>query len=254
MSVLQWTMSLQKKNHAIVQPRPLPGFADLPALALLVGNDHDLTDCRRAFGRTAASGKLFFSRISRHIDQGREAVLAGPVIGAPQAAMVLETLIAGGVEQILYLGWCGSIVPHLHIGDFVLPSRALINEGTSPQYQMAAKSPFAKASRVLVNEVAGHMAAMGIAFQEDDVWTTDAIFRETGNRVAYFRSKGAVAVEMETSALFTVADFHGARIASLLVVSDELDTGKWIPGFRHKRFQKSRKKMIEVALRQWRNI
>jgi purine-nucleoside phosphorylase len=246
-------VSSPKKSGAIVQPRPLRGLADLPPFALIVGNDHDLTLCRHAFGRTTVSGKLFFARISQHVDQGRAAVLAGPVIGAPQAAMVLETLIAGGVEQVVYLGWCGSIVSHLRIGDFVLPPRAFINEGTSPQYQTTVKQPIANASRMLVNLIAGHMSELGIPFQEKAVWTTDAIFRETKNRVAYFRSQGAVAVEMETSALFTVAGFRDVRIGSVLVVSDELDTGKWKPGFQHRRFQQSREKMIEVALRLWEN-
>jgi purine-nucleoside phosphorylase len=36
---------------------------------------------------------------------------------------------------------------------------------------------------------------------------------------------------METSAVFSLAEFHGIRAASLQIVTDELSTGKWKPGF-----------------------
>jgi len=45
---------------------------------------------------------------------------------------------------------------------------------------------------------------------------------------------------METSALFTIADYHTVELGCVLVVSDELATLKWQPGFKDERFKKSR--------------
>lgn len=75
------------------------------------------------------------------------------------------------------------------------------------------------------------------------IWTTDAIYRETRGKVAWFRERGANAVEMECSALFAAAAYRGARAAALLVVSDSLDPedGNWDPGFSQKKFKAMRK-------------
>jgi len=53
-------------------------------------------------------------------------------------------------------------------------------------------------------------------------------------------------VDMELSALFTVARFRRVEIGALLVVSDELGTLSWRPGFSSGRFNRSRKMAAEV--------
>ena len=72
------------------------------------------------------------------------------------------------------------------------------------------------------------------------VWTTDAPFRETPAKVSDYQRRGALAVEMECSALFTVAAFRAVSAAALLVVSDELSSLTWRPGFRDPRFTRGR--------------
>ena len=60
--------------------------------------------------------------------------ITGPFIGAPYAAMLLETLIAWGARRIIFLGWCGAVAEEVKIGDIILPTAALIDEGTSGHY------------------------------------------------------------------------------------------------------------------------
>ena len=75
------------------------------------------------------------------------------------------------------------------------------------------------------------------------IWTTDAIYRETPKKMSWFQEKGALAVEMECSALFAAAEFRKVAITSLLVVSDSLasEAGDWDPGFRKNKFKEARK-------------
>ncbi len=80
------------------------------------------------------------------------------------------------------------------------------------------------------------------------VWTTDAIYRETPKKVAWFREQGALAVEMECSALFSVAAFRNVEVAALLVVSDSLAAGNWDPGFARTRFKTARQEACEAIL------
>ena len=60
--------------------------------------------------------------------------LAGPFLGAPHAVMGMEKLIALGVRRVWFLGWCGSLPPVLRVGDLILPTGALSEEGTSCHY------------------------------------------------------------------------------------------------------------------------
>jgi purine-nucleoside phosphorylase len=79
-----------------------------------------------------------------------------------------------------------------------------------------------------------------VNFHNGAIWSTDAIYRETGEKVKYFQNQQAIGVEMEISALFTVAKFRGVDAAALAVVSDELASLKWRPGFKLDEFRRGR--------------
>lgn len=158
-----------------------------------------------------------------------DVVLAGPILGAPQAAMVIEILSRRGVEDFLSLGWCGSLQPSLTWGDVVLPLSAVSEEGTSAHYSSAEHS--FKADLDLCRILSETMTEHGVGFTDGGIWTTDAPFRETREKVEKHSGDGLLAVEMETSAIMAVAAFRKVKWAGLLVVSDELWGEKWRPGF-----------------------
>jgi nucleoside phosphorylase len=119
------------KDDAIVRPvkgknSPQPG-----ACAVMVSSESDLRMlCRKMNLLENCFIKLFTSRL--YIDNRRaNLTLVGPFIGAPYAVMILETLIARGVRKILFFGWCGAISPDVKIGDIIIPTGAIIDEGTS---------------------------------------------------------------------------------------------------------------------------
>ena len=87
-----------------------------------------------------------------------------------------------------------------------------------------------------------------ISFKASLIWTTDAIFRETSAKVERFKNQGAQAVEMELSALYSVAAFYAMPLVGMLLVSDELFSGQWLPGFRDKRFLASRDQLAEFLI------
>ena len=165
--------------------------------------------------------------------------VTGPLLGAPAAVMIAETLIAWGARRLLYYGWCGAIAPHVKIGDIVVPTAAVIDEGTSRHYGADLNQTVAPSHR-MVATIHQTLHASGQPCHDGLVWTTDALFRETPSKVKSFQQRGALAVEMETSALFTVAAFHQVEVGCLLVVSDELARLEWQPGFKDERFKASR--------------
>jgi purine-nucleoside phosphorylase len=157
--------------------------------------------------------------------------------------MLLESLIAKGARQIVVLGWCGALTPDLTCGDLVIPDRAIVDEGTSCSYAVLDRNlPVTLPDEPLSDQLAAHLSTSGIKAARCPIWTTDAIYRETPQKVAWFRDKGARAVEMECSALFAAAEYRQVKITALLVVSDSVaaESGDWDPGFRKKTFKAAR--------------
>ena len=181
------------------------------------------------------------------------------MIGAPYAVMLLETLIAWGTQKIIFFGWCGAVSPKVKIGDIIVPAAAMVDEGTSRHYggrwsasrgriadNHDESRSFSKPSELIVEKICSVLRENDVAFHEGAVWSTDAIYRETQEKVTYFQSKGVLAVEMEISALFSVGSYRDIDVGAILVVSDDLTTLKWKPGFKDKGFKQSRKTACEA--------
>jgi nucleoside phosphorylase len=233
---------------AIVQPRPGRGTPSVGPLAVLAATGPDLALLRSGFACGADKGRrLFTSRLYSHLEHSPGICLAGPMVGAPYAVMVAETLIAWGARRLVLLGWCGAVTETVAIGDLVLPTSALIDEGTSRHYLPDAI--VSMASPRLAQDISEACGAEGIGFHAGPIWTTDAPFRETPEKVIEFRRRGALAVEMEASALFTLAAYRGVEVAALLVVSDDLSSLTWRPGFKDPRFARGREAACRVIRR-----
>jgi len=177
---------------------------------------------------------------------GAKVSLVGPAWGAPAAVYVLERMIAHGVRQVALVGLCGSLSPEVKIGDLVVPDGALIEEGTSPHYAPGARLSVPGLSAVQALQKA--LTAANKSHHLGPVWTTDAVFRETESRVRAYQEEGCLAVEMECSALFTVAAYRGIELGALLVVSDELFDLRWRRGFTRPRFLSASRQAFRIAL------
>lgn len=229
-------------GKAVIDPAAPKGGPPLPPLAVMVGSLPDLaTLCGNAGVEKTRFRSFLTSRL--YIDEGF--ALAGPVIGAPYAAMLLETLIAWGARTLLFFGWCGAVSPEVRIGDVIIPTGAMIDEGTSLHYGRTSGDTAYPENRV-TDMLTRQLRRQDIPFHTGAIWTTDAIFRETEERVIYFQQRDALAVEMELSALFTVGKFRGVEVGGVLVVSDSLATLSWQQGFQEKCFKTRRREVCEA--------
>jgi uridine phosphorylase len=190
--------------------------------------------------------KNMFMRLYQEEEQKDLVTLAGPFQGAPQAVMILEKLIALGAKRVILFGWTGSLDPTLQPGDLILADKALSEEGTSRHYSTDLRP---KASLSLMEELKASLEGEGMFFKQGPVWTTDAPYRETAEKVKRFQAEGVLGVDMETSALYTVGAFRGIEVAALLVVSDDLSQLKWRHGFQEARFLEARKKLAQFFYR-----
>ncbi len=233
------------KDDAIVRPVKGKNSPQPDACAVMVSSESDLRMlCSQMNLLENRFIKLFMSRL--YIDN-RQAnlTLAGPFVGAPYAVMILETLIARGARKILFFGWCGAISPDVRIGDIIIPTGAIIDEGTSRHYGKD-NGRLVRPSDYISGSIKEALRENRLSFYEGFIWSTDAVYRETPEKVEYFQKKDALAVEMELSALFTVGSFREVEVGAVLVVSDEISTCKQVAGFSKQCFKKSRRAVCEA--------
>jgi len=233
-----------RDNDAIVRPVCNKKTPVLGSLAVMAASEDDLRALQNLL-MLPDERRLYMSRIYYSAGNPDSPVLAGPMMGSPYAAMLLEILHAWGVREIVFLGWCGSIRDDVLTGDIIVPTGALIEEGTSPLYDRPAGTA-SPSNGVLRQQLQQLLRNRGLVFKEGLVWTTDGVFRETPDKVKAFSGKGALAVEMELSALLTVAGYHSIALSGLLAVSDELFSLYWRPGFKSAAFLKTRADLAEV--------
>ncbi len=157
--------------------------------------------------------------------------MPGP--GAPCASIVVEELAAQGVRRFVLVGLAGALAPELAPGSYVVCTRALRDEGTSHHYR--APGRFARPDGRLTADLRRVLEREGAPYRAGSTWTTDAPYRETREEVRGFRREGILTVEMEASAVFTVARYLGVSSAALFVISDRLDENGWEPRFRDAR-------------------
>jgi len=216
--------------NAIIKPRREKGEPLLGSDAIMVAIPSDLmvmvnaTHAERVVPKTLSPFKLFLSKRGKN----DPLALAGPLLGAPQGVMVMEKLIALGAKRVWVLGWCGSLQPHLLVGDMVIPTTALSEEGTSAHYPVDGEKK--QTSSLLNKRLEDALVKADLPFKKGPVWTTDAIYRETEKKILAYAKKGFLAVEMEMSALITVAAYRSVEIAGLLLISDELFSLDWRDG------------------------
>lgn len=190
----------------------------------------------------------FFRQHLAYLDEtdGRVAIVGRFGIGAPAAAAMLEELIAFGTRSFVSIGTAGSLVADLGPGSVVLCSGALRDEGVSYHYVPGGGPALPDES--LTHALGNAFDAEGIGYRKGLGWTTDAVYRETRLELDSAVARGALTVDMEASALFTVARYRGARIAAGFTISDTLDKPVWEPDFLSKDTREGLERLYRAAL------
>ena len=228
-------------QEAIVKPRRLRGFAARKVIYVpmdMPGQPFAKILRKRALREKKIGFCSLFS-------VGDKTVLY-QATSAPLAALALEMLRVSGAEEIVHLGFCGSLTSSLVIGDVVAVAKALSDEGTSQHYFPEEKTFYP--SGALLSEVENRLHRAGYLCQRATIVSTDAPFRETPAWLEEKQAQGAEIVDMETSAVFALSRFHGLKAASVQIVSDELSSGAWKIGFRRLSLRNRAKKCFLALL------
>ncbi|MGD0486745.1 MAG: nucleoside phosphorylase [Syntrophorhabdales bacterium] len=203
----------------------------LPRRAVIVFTPADLDRLARETGAEPVPVWRPFKRLYR--PRGKETVLARSWVGGPAVAALVEELAAFRVREFCLWGYCGGISADVRVGDVILATAAFREEGVSSHYlededelvgsEWAAQWELpSKKARILAGPV----------------WTCDALYRETAEKVARYAERGVLGVEMEVASFYAVCKQKGLKAMAFLVVSDVVRPDGWESGFKSTQLQK----------------
>ena len=238
-------MKDQKSDDVLMRPQRAGKEKEIPAAGIFFVNP---SEAGHAVSRMVAEGgkKRFLFNSGLCLDKDQTFFVAGPAIGAPMAVLSLEKLIALGARRLILVGWCGALRPTLGVGALLVAGQALCGEGTS-RYYSSEQGP--RPSSGLTAWLGETLRNNGMSWQEGRVWSTDAPYRESRELLASLRQEHDIAaVDMEYSALCTVALFRGIDFAACLLVSDELWQKEWRPGFSSPAFRQQSQDLSGVLM------
>lgn len=144
-------------------------------------------------------------------------------VGCPSAAIVIEELAKVGAETIIRVGTTGGLQPNVDPGDIVIAKAATRTDGTTRAY-VSEQFP-AIADLDVTRALISAAQEMGVKPHVGIVWTSDSYYAESGPALEAWVRAGVVAVEMECSAIFTLASLRGMRSGAILAVDGNLVKG-----------------------------
>jgi uridine phosphorylase len=161
--------------------------------------------------------------------QGVEVTVVSTGIGGASACIAIEELAACGTDTLIRIGSAGASQPEIEIGDLIISTGAVREEGASRMYVDLnyPAVPHFSVLRALVEEAEdkGLKHFVGLTRSHDSFYIDDEADRmEKAHRTKLLGS------DMETSALFVIAALRGLRAGSILnnVVRYEADVKEGI--------------------------
>lgn len=167
---------------------------------------------------------------ARQISRNREYVLYGGThrgeslgvvshgVGSPGAVACFEELCRGGARRLIRAGTAGGLQPDVVDGDLVIARGAVREDGVTAKLVPPSFPALAGIDVVLALRAAAE--ARNARVTEGIVLTSDLFYPHAvlGDDLAMWARAGAVAVEMECSALFVTAALHGVEAGAILAV------------------------------------
>lgn len=178
--------------------------------------------------------------------KGERISVQGTGMGVPSISIYVNELMNDfGVQNLVRVGTCGGMQEDVHIRDVILA------QGSTSDSQMNRNIfggiDYAPLADFELLKIAHDIATeKGLTTHVGNVFTSDIFYRDNGEELNALLAKYKVlAVEMETTALYTLAAKYGRKALSILTVSDHIITGEATTSEER---QTSFHSMMELAL------
>jgi purine-nucleoside phosphorylase len=177
--------------------------------------------------------------------RGRPVSVQGSGMGQPSMSIYVHELFTSyDVQTVVRVGSCGALSERLGLRDLVIASGACTNAATNRitfeglDYAPVADFGLLRAA-VEAAEQRGTDVAVGLMF------ATDSFYDTRPDLVRRMAEYGVLAVDMESSALYTLAAKHGRRALTICTVSDHVVTGEETTAIER---EQTFGEMVEIAL------
>ncbi|MGD8455587.1 MAG: nucleoside phosphorylase [Anaerolineales bacterium] len=157
--------------------------------------------------------------------RGKRLAFFHPGIGSAMSTALFEEVIAFGVKKFIAGGGCGVLEKDIAVGNLIVVSAAVRDEGASYHYLPPSREVTAQAG--VVDAIEETLQAQNIPYRVGKAWTTDAPYRETPKKIAKRREEGCLVVEMEAAGLMAVAQFRDVLFGQILYGGDSLGGDTW---------------------------
>jgi purine-nucleoside phosphorylase len=158
--------------------------------------------------------------------KGKRVSVQGTGMGIPSISIYVNELIREyGVKNLIRVGSCGAIQKDIKVRDVILAMTSCtdsnMNRLNFPGFDYAPCADFGLLQKAFQ---AGKEKDMEI--KVGNVLSADVFYRDSMEMVKKLGEHGVLAVEMETTALYTLASKYGVNALSILTVSDHIFTGE----------------------------
>ena len=157
--------------------------------------------------------------------EGKRVSVQGTGMGCPGATIVFEELVQLGVKKLIRVGTCGGLQPDHELGDLIVALTAVPADSTAT-HLVGGEPHCPTASWELIHGAVHVAKEMGQDMRVGPIVSSDLFYNPNEGQYERWSARGILAVEMEASALFTVAALKGVQGGCLLTVSDIIVGGE----------------------------
>ncbi len=146
-------------------------------------------------------------------------------VGCPACAGNLDRFNAMGITKVMFCGGGGVLDKNIEVGQLLVVDGAIRDEGFS--YHYIEPSRYIFTNPATTEKITRYLENHSISYIRGLTWTTDAIFRETADRIARRKKEGAKIVEMEQAGCIAVSQFRGFEYGALIYGGDDVSQDEW---------------------------
>ena len=227
-------------THIAAKPGEIAGAVLLPGDPLrakfiaetYLENAKQYTAVRNIFGYTGTY-------------KGKPVSVQGTGMGIPSISIYIHELFEDyGVKRAIRIGTAGAIQESLKVRDIVLAMAASTDSGVN-RGRFGSRSFAPTASWSLLKTAWDAAAAKGWTPAVGNVVCSDLFYHDDPDEWKIWAKYGALALEMESAELYTVAAKFGREALAILTISDHILTGEQTTSEER---QSAFTRMMEVAL------
>lgn len=146
-------------------------------------------------------------------------------VGGPTISSDMEELHAQGVEKFIIFGNCGVLDSSIEDCSIIIPNMAYREEGTS--YHYVEESDTIEVNPKYKEKFIEILNKKGFKYTIGPTWTTDVFYRETVDKIKYFKDLGVKTVEMEGASIAAICKNLGIEHFTFYYAGDNLDSVEW---------------------------